>query len=184
MSKQSDKVKRWRKNCKARIITAFGGKCCVCGYDKCQRSLALHHIDPNEKDFSFGQIRANPKNWSNLVEELRKCVLVCHNCHCEIHENLIDVPSNAPRFNENFADYKSLEEKIEELTPCLICNKMKPAYLKNCSYECSAKSKYKVDWDSINLQEELKTKSIVKLAEELGCSDGAIHKRLKKLGLK
>jgi len=34
------------------------------------------------------------------------------------------------------------------------------------------------------LNEELKTKSIVKLAEELGCSDGAIHKRLKKIGLK
>ena len=41
-----------------------------------------------------------------------------------------------------------------------------------------------VDWDNIDLKKELESKSIVKLSEELGCSDGAIHKRLKKLGLK
>jgi len=34
------------------------------------------------------------------------------------------------------------------------------------------------------LIKELKTKSVVQLSEELGCSDAAIHKRLKKLGLK
>jgi len=33
MSKKSEHVKNWRKNCKERIIQAMGGKCCVCGYD-------------------------------------------------------------------------------------------------------------------------------------------------------
>jgi hypothetical protein len=184
MSKQSEAVKKWRTNCKRRIIVAMGGSCCCCGYNKCDKALALHHLDPSQKDIAFGAIRANPKNWNSIVEELRKCVLVCHNCHSEIHAGIRDVPSNAPKFDETFADYKALENKPEELSACPVCGKLKPICFKNCSLECSGRSKYKVDWDNINLTEELKMKSIVQLSEELGCSDAAIHKRLKKLGLK
>jgi hypothetical protein len=185
MSKQSEKVKRWRKACKARIIKAMGGGCCVCGYNKCQSALALHHLDPNEKDFGLGVIRANVKSWATIVNELRKCILVCHICHCEIHEGLISVPNNAPKFDEKFADYKALEVGAEDImTPCPVCQKLKPADLKNCSLACAGRAKYKVDWDNLNLAEELKTKSIVQLAEEIGCSDAAIHKRMRKLGLK
>jgi len=189
MSKQSESVKRWRFNCKERIVVAMGGACCICGYNKCQSALALHHLDPNEKDFSFGAIRANPKNWLALVVELRKCILLCNNCHSEIHAGMTIIPVDAPRFDESFVSYKRIEEIVKEketttLTPCLICTKLKPNYLINCSLECAGKAKRKVDWDSIDLVGELKIKSIVALAEELNCSDAAIHKRLKKLGLK
>ena len=183
MSKQSDRVKKWRKNCKERIIEAMGGKCCLCGYNKCSTSLALHHLDPSKKDIGFGAIRANPTNWNNIVKELRKCVLVCHNCHGEIHTTISFVPRNAPKFNEDFVDYRKLEGK-EYFEPCPICEQPKRKELITCSKECAAKNRYKVDWTSINLIDELKTKTIVALAEELGCSDGAIHKRLRKLGLK
>lgn len=37
---------------------------------------------------------ANPKSWSKIVNELRKCVLVCYNCHYEIHEELITLPKD------------------------------------------------------------------------------------------
>lgn len=185
MSKQSDSVKRWRKLCKTRIIESMGGRCCVCNYNKCDWSLALHHLDPSQKDFSFGKIRANPKNWESIVLEIRKCVLVCHNCHSEIHAGVTSVPLDAPRFNEKFFNYRDLKNTLEEvLSPCPICGKLKSIALKNCSLICSGKSQYKVNWDLINLVEELKNKSIVKLAKELGCSDAAVHKRLKKLGLK
>ena len=118
MSKQSEKVKRWRFSCKERIITAMGGKCCICGYNKCQASLALHHLDPTQKDIGLGAIRANPKSWETIVQELRKCVLVCNNCHGEVHFSLAEVPVDAPRFNEAYADYKLLEAEEKELTPC------------------------------------------------------------------
>lgn len=183
MSYQSESVKRWRKRTKERIIQAMGEKCCLCGYNKCQSALALHHLDPSEKDFSFGAIRANAKNWETIIKELRKCVLVCHVCHSEIHEGISQVPHDAPKFNENFADYKKFEYEAS-LTPCPVCGKMKAPYLKNCSRACVGKSKYRVPWDSIDLVKELKSKSVLQLAHELGCSDGAIHKRLRKLGLK
>lgn len=184
MSKQSEAVKIWRKRCKERIIIAMGGACCLCGYNKCHWALALHHLDPKEKDLAIGDIRANPQNWITIVEELRKCILVCHNCHSEIHAGLTSVPDNHPKFNEEFVDYKSLESEPEDLNPCPVCGKMKRAFLKNCSLDCARRSRYKVDWDSVNLEEEFKIKTVTKIAEELGCSGGAVHKRLNKLGLK
>lgn len=188
MSKKSEHVKKWRKSCKERIVTAMGGKCCICGYNRCQASLVLHHLDPAQKDFGLGQVTANPKNWNDIVQELRKCVMVCHNCHNEIHSDMTEVPVDAPRFNEEYATYtvvKTLGTIHEEvLDPCPVCQKLKPTYQKYCSLSCSGKSKYKVDWDKIDLVKELKTKSARQLSEELGCSDGAIHKRMKKLGLK
>ena len=106
MSKNSDAVKRWRKNTKRRIIESMGGKCQICGYDNCDSALALHHIDPNEKEISFGAIRANPKNWLSIVEELRKCILLCHNCHSEIHANVTKLPEQYTIFDENYIEYK------------------------------------------------------------------------------
>lgn len=184
MSKQSEAVKTWRRRCKERIIFSMGGACCICNYNRCPASLALHHLDPSKKDISFSTIRANPKNWQIIVQELRKCVLVCHNCHSEIHAGFAQVPPNAPMFDESLADYKFLEKKIEILTPCPQCGNLKKDTLKYCSSLCRSQSQFKVDWTKVNLVEELKNKSVVKLASELGCSDSAIHKRMKKIGLK
>jgi len=42
---------------------------------------------------------------AHTVTELRKCVLICHNCHFEIHSGIGTgkIPENPPRFNEEFA---------------------------------------------------------------------------------
>ena len=55
---------------------------------------------------------------------------------------------------------------------------------KHCSYKCAHISTRKVDWDSIDLKELIKEKSVLQLSRELGVSDNAIHKRLKRMGLK
>jgi hypothetical protein len=72
--------------------------------------LALHHLDPSQKDLSLSAIRANPKNWETIVKELRKCVLVCHNCHSEIHAGVREVVNNAARFDEKYLDYKKINK--------------------------------------------------------------------------
>jgi len=182
MTINSEKVKAWRKRTKNRIICAMGYKCCICGYNKCQSALVLHHIDPSQKEFSFGAIRANSKSWAKIVIELRKCILLCHNCHSEIHEGLIFIPNDVPLFNEEFVSYdKDLKPKYDK---CPICKKNKKIKLKYCSRLCTYKSFWKIDWDSINLQIELQKKTVSQLARDLGCSDNAIYKRLRKLGLK
>ena len=63
-----------------------GGKCEKCGYDKCQRALEFHHLDPNVKDFGISSILT--KSFTSLVEESDKCILLCSNCHAEEHQRL------------------------------------------------------------------------------------------------
>jgi hypothetical protein len=104
----AEKVKNWRDSTKHRIVKAFDDKCGICGYDKCNNSLTLHHINPETKEFSFNRIRANPKSWKKIVNELRKCVMLCANCHNEIHAGMIKVPENIKRFDESYVDYKKI----------------------------------------------------------------------------
>ena len=178
----SQAVKDWRNRTKERIVEAMGGECALCGYKKCQWALALHHLEPEHKDFSFGAIRASCKSWATIVEELRKCILVCHNCHSELHAGITKVPKHVHRFDESYVTYTPLNKPKDSCCP--VCNQLKPSYQITCSKQCAAKNRYQVDWDRVDLQTELKSKSIIQLSRELGCSDGTIHKRLKRLGLK
>jgi hypothetical protein len=188
MSNQSKNVISWRNRTKERIIQSFGGSCGICGYKKCQRSLDLHHLDPNEKDFSLSAIRARPKSWESIVQELRKCVLLCKNCHGEIHDGMTDLPDTILRFDESFADYKKILEedrkkKYNDLCP--ICGKEKFYKQKTCSYVCSAKISGKYDWDKFDLKKlYIDDKlSMLRIAKLIGCSDVAVKKRLVKLKL-
>ena len=101
-------VQNWRRRSKERIVAAMGGCCQICGYRKCTSALALHHIDPSQKDFSFGRMRAHPKAWIKIVVELRKCVLLCHNCHSELHDGVVELPKKFSSFDERFVDYKNM----------------------------------------------------------------------------
>lgn len=65
-----------------------GGKCIVCGYNKSIRALQFHHLDPTQKDFG---ISGTTKSFEKLKPELDKCVLLCANCHGEVHEGLLDI---------------------------------------------------------------------------------------------
>ena len=71
---------------KLKAIAAKGGSCQVCGYDRYVGSLHFHHIDPRKKGFSI-TAQAN-RSWSSVEKELKKCVLLCANCHGETHGGL------------------------------------------------------------------------------------------------
>lgn len=73
---------------KAKAVVFLGGRCVGCGYNKCIRSLNFHHINPGEKDFGIGG--HNIRNWAKVKGELKKCILVCANCHGEIHAGIRD----------------------------------------------------------------------------------------------
>lgn len=178
---RADAVKRWRNNTKAKIVEAMGGKCCVCGYDKCNHSLALHHINPIEKEISFGAIRANPKRWGSIVDELRKCVLVCHNCHSEIHADVIQSPSESS-FDDRYSNYSYVTASFNT-NECKVCGKPIPDHQETCSRTCTGRLGNIIDWDQIDLEQLLRTKSYTDISNDLGISLGAVSKRARKLGL-
>lgn len=73
-----------RKKTKAKAIEYLGGKCCLCGYNKCSASLDFHHVDPSTKEFGIGA-KGLTRSWEKTKIELDKCILVCKNCHGELH---------------------------------------------------------------------------------------------------
>ena len=75
----------WRQKVKQKSVEYKGGCCEICGYSKCISALEFHHKDPNEKDFS---ISGKSISWDRIKKEIDKCILVCSNCHREIHSGL------------------------------------------------------------------------------------------------
>jgi hypothetical protein len=65
-------------------------KCIECGYDKSFAALDFHHIDPSTKDSSIQfnvllQRAPTPERVRIVFGELEKCVVLCSNCHRELH---------------------------------------------------------------------------------------------------
>lgn len=79
-----------RKRLKQKAIEYKGGKCVLCGYSKYVGSLDFHHLNPQTKDFIISS--GNCKSWEKIKKELDKCVLICKNCHGEIHGGIAALP--------------------------------------------------------------------------------------------
>jgi len=70
------------------IKLEYGGKCSRCGYNTCLDALEFHHTDPSIKEFHLGERRG--LRIDTLRAELNKCILVCRNCHTELHFEMKD----------------------------------------------------------------------------------------------
>lgn len=80
-----------RKKLKAMVVEYKGGKCVLCGYSRSVWALDLHHVDGSQKEFGLS-VRGLTRSWEKIKEESDKCVLVCANCHREIHAGLAHLP--------------------------------------------------------------------------------------------
>lgn len=81
---RSARVHKRRKKVKQLLVEYKGGKCEKCGYSKCIGALEFHHLDPSKKDFGIGS-NGNTLKLDRMKKEADKCILVCSNCHKEIH---------------------------------------------------------------------------------------------------
>jgi 5-methylcytosine-specific restriction endonuclease McrA len=84
-------VTRRRKKLRQMARDYKGGKCIVCGYKKCQRALSFHHVNPKNKEFDLSS-RGLTRSWERIKKEIDKCVLLCANCHMEIHDGITQLP--------------------------------------------------------------------------------------------
>lgn len=82
-------VTKRRRKVKRTLIEAAGGKCQICGYDRCDGALQFHHKNPKEKSFALSakQFIAIEKG----LEEIKKCILLCANCHAEVENGVIEI---------------------------------------------------------------------------------------------
>lgn len=80
------------------LIKIMGGKCILCNYDKSMRALEFHHINAEEKEFLISDYN----DLDSILQEIRKCALLCANCHGEVHAGLVKQENIYCSFNENF----------------------------------------------------------------------------------
>jgi hypothetical protein len=73
---------------KAKAVAYKGGKCIICNYDRHQNCFDFHHTDPSNKDRDLSFTKLRLQTWEKFKHELDKCILVCRNCHGEIHAGL------------------------------------------------------------------------------------------------
>jgi hypothetical protein len=86
----AEAVTRRHQKIKRLLVEEAGGRCAVCGYDRCIINLHFHHVDPRAK--SFNMSISGGKAIATYREEAAKCALVCANCHGEIEMGLIPSP--------------------------------------------------------------------------------------------
>ncbi len=88
---RSERVAERRRKVKQILLDEAGGRCALCGYDRCARALHFHHRDAAGKAFGVGQ-----GGYTHGIEAIRreaeKCVLLCSNCHAEVESGLVEAP--------------------------------------------------------------------------------------------
>lgn len=84
-------VAKRRRKIKTMSVEYLGGKCQVCGYNRCQDALDFHHKDESQKQFGIGS-KGYTRSWEKVKQELDKCYLLCANCHRETHAGILQLP--------------------------------------------------------------------------------------------
>ncbi|PID51791.1 MAG: hypothetical protein CR972_05325 [Candidatus Moraniibacteriota bacterium] len=70
---------------KKTLIAKMGGSCSICGYSRNLSALTFHHTNPKVKKFQLDMRSLSNRKQSCIDEEVKTCILVCHNCHSELH---------------------------------------------------------------------------------------------------
>lgn len=70
---------------KTELVNSMGGCCQSCGYKNNLAALQFHHINPKEKIFVLDVRNLTNRKWNYILEEAKKCQILCANCHAEEH---------------------------------------------------------------------------------------------------
>lgn len=185
MSYRSNKVKAWRKRTKQNLIDALGGSCLRCNYSTTIKCLDFHHVFSKDKEKGIARMLSNPTKIEVICAEVSKCVVLCCRCHGEFHAGIYlqDFSINLKSYEDLLLACRPKAFQISIENECKVCGNRISITQKTCSRACAAKIRYSTEWDSIDLiyEIEVKKRTKVSIAEQLGVSDAAVNKRYKKL---
>lgn len=97
------KIDKYAKKIKA--INYLGGSCQKCGENNIFK-LCFHHLDTKEKEFEISDIKYY--RWSIIEKEIKKCILLCSNCHSELHSS--EIEDYGYRNKKIFLEFKGVDK--------------------------------------------------------------------------
>ena len=72
------------------LVKTFGGHCSICGYSRNLAVLTFHHSQ-SEKRFKLDMRSLSNRKLSEVLSEAESCMLLCQNCHAELHNPTLDL---------------------------------------------------------------------------------------------
>lgn len=196
LEKAGDKVVNWRKRAKLKLIEYKGGKCEICGYDKdVPNAYDFHHKDRKEKEFGIGS--GDAKSFDRMKKESDKCMLLCRNCHAEVHAKEYRL-SEKVTLERKTLKIESLQKEINTLLDrfipqvkivkryninCSVCNKIitnnstkkcRRCYCKNININKKRPNSNMPPKEI--LEQEIKEMSWTAIGKKYNVSDNAVKK--------
>ena len=170
-------IKRRKNN----LIKVFHSKCCICGFNSYQEALEFHHIDPATKKFGINASDSVTKALSKQLEEMKKCILLCANCHRGVHAGHVQLPDDCTQF----FDSKIAEQLLQELDEikhgqkhyCKHCGKEIATISATYCVECASLMSRKTERPSREeLKKLIRSMPFTQIAIKFNVSDNAIRK--------
>ena len=93
---RAERVSNRRRKVKQILIDETGGRCVLCGYERCVAALHFHHVDPATKSFHLS-MQGVSRSLKAARAEMAKCVLLCANCHAEVEQGRAVLPPETVR---------------------------------------------------------------------------------------
>lgn len=66
--------------------------------------MDFHHVDPSTKSFCITRLEINVLAWDKLIDEVRKCALLCCRCHREYEVGLISDDIMRPLYERRWQE--------------------------------------------------------------------------------
>jgi len=109
--------REFRRNRKRLIVNKAGGKCQNCEHSEYLSCLQFHHVEGPKLFNPSGAVCGSKKQLQVIFEEIKKCCLLCSNCHDAYHGGELEL-----KFKK-------------QSTGWTVSNPRRSAHLQNCPTE-------------------------------------------------
>ncbi len=159
---------------KVELIEMMGGCCENCGYNKNVSGFDFHHIDPTKKEYQLDMRKLSNTRMDKLLEEVKKCKLLCANCHRELHSPDLEL-TMVKELIKN-VDESVLESKPIGKPKCVDCNCEINYTYKRCK-DCNDIFRRKVERPDLKvLLAEIETNTKKWCADKYGVTPSTIRR--------